>query len=151
MNAILITILAGLIGTAGMSALLWGITRSGIANATMIMAVGSIFAKSYEDSFATGLIIHFIAGIIIAFVYVTLISLFTPASLAGTIALGGMIGFAHGVAFGFTPVIAVAEHHPPEQFRSAGLEVAVTYLLGHVIYGVLVGAVVGLTGIRFFG
>jgi hypothetical protein len=72
-----------------------------------------------------------------------------PSSLAGAIALGGMIGFAHSVAFGFTQVVAVAKHHPLEQFRSAGLEVAVAHMFGHVIYGVLIGAVVGLTGIRF--
>ena len=150
MNALIITVLAGVIGTAGMSTLLWGITRSGIANAAMIRAIGSLFTQTYEHSFRPGLAAHFVVGIIIAFVYVALISLFAPTSLAGAIALGGMIGFAHGVAFGFTLVVAVAEHHPLEQFRNAGLEVAVAHLLGHVVYGVLVGLVVGLTGVRFF-
>ena len=41
MNPILITILAGFIGTAGMSMILWGITQSGVANAAMIRAIGS--------------------------------------------------------------------------------------------------------------
>ena len=150
MNALIITVLAGVIGTAGMSILLWGVTRSGIANAAMIRAIGSLFTQTYEDSFGPGLVAHFVVGIIIAFVYIALISLFAPTSLAGTIALGGMIGFAHGVAFGFTLVVAVAEHHPLEQFRNVGLEVAVAHLLGHVVYGVLVGLVVGLTGVRFF-
>ena len=149
-SAFILTILAGVAGTAGMSIVLWGISHTGIANAAMIRAIGSLFTRSYEDSFGLGLTVHFIVGIIIAFVYVALISLFAPTSLAGAIALGGMIGFAHGVAFGFTLVVAVAEHHPLEQFRSAGLEVAVAHLFGHVIYGVLVGLVVGLTGIRFF-
>ena len=151
MSIFLLTVLAGLVGTAGMSFALWGITHTGIANAGMIRAIGSMFTKSYEDSFGPGLIVHFIAGVIIAFIYVALISLLAPESLAGTIAYGAMIGLAHGVAFGFLLVIAVAEHHPLEQFRSAGLEVAIAHLAGHVIYGILVGAVVGLTGIRFFG
>ena len=150
MNALIITVLAGVIGTAGMSILMWGVTRSGIANAAMIRAIGSLFTQTYEDSFRPGLVAHFVVGIIIAFVYIALISLFAPTSLAGTIALGGMIGFAHGIAFGFTLVVAVAEHHPLEQFRNVGLEVAVAHLLGHVVYGVLVGLVVGLTGVRFF-
>ena len=151
MSIFLLTVLAGLVGTAGMSLALWGITHTGIANAGMIRAIGSMFTKSYEDSFGPGLIVHFIAGVIIAFIYVALISLLAPESLAGTIAYGAMIGLAHGVAFGFLLVVAVAEHHPLEQFRSAGLEVAIAHLAGHVIYGILVGAVVGLTGIRFFG
>ena len=150
MNAIILTALAGVIGTVGMSLALWGITQTGIANAAMIRAIGSMFTHSYEDSFSPGLIIHFIAGVIIAFIYVALISLLSPQSLAGTIAYGVMIGLAHGVAFGFLLVVSVAEHHPLEQFRSAGLEVAIAHLVGHVIYGVLVGAIVGLTRIRFF-
>ena len=151
MNTIIFTALAGVIGTAGMSIALWGISHTGIANASMIRAIGSLFTRSYEDSFGLGLTVHFIVGIIIAFVYIALISLFEPESLAGAIAYGGMIGLAHGVAFGFLLVVAVAEHHPLEQFRKAGLEVAIAHLIGHVVYGVLVGAVVGLTGIRFFG
>ncbi|HVY55875.1 MAG TPA: hypothetical protein VHC46_08980 [Thermodesulfobacteriota bacterium] len=150
MNTFILTALAGVVGTAGMSLVLWGISQAGIANAAMIRAIGSMFTRSYEDSFGPGLIVHFIAGVIIAFVYVALISLLSPQSLAGTIAYGGMIGLAHGVAFGFLLVVAVAEHHPLEQFRRAGLEVAIAHLAGHVIYGVLVGTIVGLTGVRFF-
>lgn len=150
MNAFIITMLAGIVGTAGMSILLWAITRTGIAHAAMIRAIGSIFTKSYTESFGPGLILHFIVGIIIAFIYVALISLFDPTSLAGTIALGGMIGVFHGVAFGFVLVVAVAEHHPLEQFRDAGFEVAIAHFLGHVVYGLLIGLVVGLTGIRLF-
>jgi hypothetical protein len=71
MNPILITILVGLIGTAGMSVILWGITHSGVANSAMIRAIGSLFTKSYDDSSAPGLIIHFIVGIIVAFVCVS--------------------------------------------------------------------------------
>ncbi|HKQ31670.1 MAG TPA: hypothetical protein VJV40_00595 [Thermodesulfobacteriota bacterium] len=150
MNALIGTVLAGLIATAGMSLVLWGISQTGIANAAMIRAIGSMFTRSYEGSFGPGLVVHFIAGIVIAFIYVALISLLAPDTLAGTIAYGGMIGLAHGVAFGFLLVVAVAEHHPLEQFRRAGLEVATAHLIGHVIYGVLVGTVVGLTGIKFF-
>ncbi len=133
-----------------MSIALWGISYAGIAHAPMIRAIGSLFTRSYEDSFGLGLTVHFIVGIILAFIYIALISLLEPATLAGAIAYGGMIGLAHGVAFGFLLVVAVAEHHPLERFRKAGLEVATAHLIGHVIYGVLVGAVVGLTGVRFF-
>ena len=78
MNTLIFTALAGVIGTAGMSVALWGITRTGIANAAMIRAIGSLFTRSYEDSFGLGLTVHFIVGIILAFLYVALISLFEP-------------------------------------------------------------------------
>ena len=62
MNAFIITVLAGVIGTAGMSTLMWGITRTGIANAAMIRAIGSLFTQSYEGSFRLGLAAHFVVG-----------------------------------------------------------------------------------------
>ena len=150
MDAFILTILAGIVGTAGMSLAMWAITNYGIANAAMIRAIGSLFTKSYENSFGPGLTMHFISGILFAFLYVILISIFAPSSVAGAIATGGMIGVFHGVAFAFLLVIMVAEHHPIEQFRNAGFEVAIAHLIGHVIYGILVGLVVGLTGARIY-
>lgn len=151
MSTFFITILAGIVATAGMSIMLWLISHTGFANAKMIRAIGSMITGSYENSFTPGLVVHFIVGIVIAFAYVAIISVLAPTSLAGTIATGAMIGVAHGVAFGFLLVVTVAEHHPLEQFRKAGMEVAVVHFAGHVLYGILIGTVVGLTGIRFFG
>ena len=150
MNPVIATIIAGIVGTAGMSIVLWAITSSGVAHAPMIRAIGSMMTGSNENAYLPGLIVHFIAGILIAFVYALLINLFSPNSLAGYIGAGAMIGVFHGVSFGFILVIAVAEHHPLEEFREAGSQVAIAHFVGHVIYGILVGAVLGLTGARFF-
>jgi len=150
MNPVIATIIAGLVGTAGMSIVLWAITRSGIANADMIRAIGSMFTRSYDKAFGPGLIVHFIVGIFVAFVYALLISLFSPLSIAAAIGAGALIGVFHGIAFGFILIVTVAEHHPLEQFRDAGLQVAVAHFVGHVVYGILVGAVIGITGARFF-
>jgi len=150
MGTVIVTIIAGLLGTAGMTFVMWLIHRAGIANADMVRAIGSMFTSSIEDALTPGVIIHFIAGSIIAFFYVILISLFGPTSVAATIGTGAMIGLFHGVTFSFLLIIAVAEHHPIEEFRDAGFEVAISHLVGHVIYGLIVGTVVGLTGSRFF-
>ena len=150
MAGVIITIFAGLIGTGGMTLVMWLIHKSGMANADMVRAIGSLFSRNLDESLAPGLIIHFIIGSLIAFIYVILISLFHPTSVAATIGTGALIGIFHGVAFSFLLVIAVAEHHPLEEFRDAGLEVALSHLLGHVVYGLLVGAVIGIAGVRFF-
>jgi hypothetical protein len=150
MAGVIITIIAGLIGTGGMTLVMWLIQKSGMANADMVRAIGSLFSRNLDESLSPGLIIHFIIGSLVAFIYVILISLFHPTSAAATIGTGAMIGLFHGVAFSFLLVVAVAEHHPLEHFRNAGLEVAVAHLVGHVIYGLLVGAVIGIAGVRFF-
>ncbi|MEZ4547641.1 MAG: hypothetical protein R3B51_07950 [Thermodesulfobacteriota bacterium] len=112
MSTFLITVLAGLIATSGMSILMWAITRSGVADADMIRAIGTIFTRSEKSTFTVGLVTHYIVGVIIAFAYVALISVIGYSSVAGAIGLGFLISVAHGVAFGFVLVIAVAEHHP---------------------------------------
>ncbi|HWP93895.1 MAG TPA: DUF6789 family protein [Thermodesulfobacteriota bacterium] len=150
MDQVVKTIFAGLLGTGGMSFAMWLITRSGVANADMIRAIGSIFTHSYENSFKPGLIIHLVTGTLIAFIYILLINLLSPTSIAYFILTGAMIGLFHGVAFSFLLVVSVAEHHPLERFREAGSEVAVAHLVGHIIYGLIVGTVVGLLNIKFF-
>jgi hypothetical protein len=144
------TVFAGILGTLGMSALMWIITRSGLANADMIRAIGSIFTRSYENAFVPGLIVHFGVGSIIGFFYILLINLLSPQSLISFISTGAMIGLFHGIAFSFLLVVSVAEHHPLERFREAGLEVAIAHLVGHVVYGLIVGAIAGILQIRLF-
>ena len=140
-------IICGIVGTSAMSFAMWFITKEGLANADMIRAIGSILSDD-ESSFSTGLILHYITGIILAFVYLLIISLFQPQSLWAYTGVGAMIGLFHGVAFAFLLVVVVAEHHPKESFRNAGLEVALAHLGGHVIYGLFVGLVAGVFAVR---
>jgi len=149
MKSILVIILSGILGTSGMSLVMWLITRSGLVNADMIRAVGSIYTRSYKNALLPGIIMHFTAGIIFAFLYVVFLSLFSLGSVGAYIGMGAMTGVFHGLVVSFLIVVLVAEHHPIEQFQKAGAEVAVAHLFGHIIYGLIVGAVIGIAGIRF--
>ena len=149
MKSILVIILSGILGTSGMSLVMWLITRSGLANADMIRAVGSIYSRSCENALLPGIIMHFTAGIIFAFLYVIFLSIFSLGSVGAYIGMGAMTGVFHGLVVSFLIVVLVAEHHPIEQFQKAGSEVAVAHLVGHIIYGLIVGAVIGIGGIRF--
>ena len=150
MPTILIIVLAGLMATAAMSIVMNIITRAGMANADMIRAIGSIVTRQLEGAYFVGVVLHFFVGAVISIFYVGFISLIDPTSLIGSMGAGAMIGLFHGIAFGFILVAAVAEHHPIEQFREAGLEVALAHLAGHVIYGLVIGIVAFEFGIRVF-
>ena len=142
---VLLTILAGILGTAGMTIVMWLIHRSGLANADMMRAIGSLYTRSYENSLLPGFIIHF--GV--AFLYTAFLSIFLLRSVVALTGLGGMLGLLHGLVVSFALVALVAEHHPLEQFQKAGSEVVVAHMVGHIIYGLIVGAVIGITGISF--
>ncbi len=150
METIILIIVAGILGTAGMSITMWAITQTRLANADMIRAVGSIITRSYENAFFPGLLAHFTVGILIAFVYAAFLNLFTLSSPASYAGMGALLGTMHGLAVTFALVIMVAEHHPLEQFRTAGAEVAIAHMVGHIVYGLIVGLVIGFSGPDFF-
>lgn len=143
---LLTTAVAGIVGTAGMSLFMHLITRSGVTNANMMGAIGSLLTKSMESAFLVGGILHFISGIGFAMLYTLLFNFFSISGFLASAGVGLAFGFAHGFVLSFVLVASVAEHHPLPEFRDAGIFVAVAHLIGHVIYGFLVGSVVGLYG-----
>jgi hypothetical protein len=145
-NFIWLGVLSGIIATAGMTFLLNSITKAGIVNADMVRAVGSLFTKSLTNAFQIGLVIHFISGIIFALVYTWVIVSFQFHSFLSTIGSGALIGFIHGAVVSFLLVASVAENHPVKEFQEAGFSVAVAHWGGHILYGLIVGAVIGLVG-----
>lgn len=139
-----ISVVAGLIATTGMELLFRKITKSGLANADMVRAIGSVFTKSMETAYRVGIIIHFISGIIFAFIYTLVISFLNIHGFISCVGSGLLMGFIHGAVVGFVLVVLVSEHHPLAEFRNAGFLVAVAHWGGHLLYGVIIGAVVGI-------
>lgn len=140
---LIVTCAAGLFGAACMAGLMKLLSRKGLVNTDMIVAVGSIFTKSLDSAGLVGGLLHAISGVIFAMVYALVMSLFGVHGLLTTIAVSGGMGAVHGFIMCFIMVASVAEHHPIPQFREAGMGVAVAHLLGHVMYGLGVGLILG--------
>jgi uncharacterized membrane protein YagU involved in acid resistance len=143
------TIAAGMAGMAAMTLVMTVIHRAGWANADMIRALGSCFTRRYENALLPGLVIHVVSGVAFAFPYALVLSGVGLTNSLATAGLGALIGFVHGFAMSFILVAVVAEKHPLEQFRNAGFEVAAAHIVGHITYGVGVGAVVGMLGVSY--
>lgn len=137
-------VIAGIVGTAGMTIMLNIITKSKWANADMVRAIGSIFTKDLNSAFTVGLIAHTIVGIIIGIFYAFAIISFNLNSLIDVTAAGVIISVFHGAVVSLLLVVSVAEHHPVEQFRQAGFSVAAAHLAAHIVYGFLVGLTISL-------
>ena len=149
MRYVIIPIIAGIIGTSGITIFLWAIDRTGWANADMVRAVGSLFTKTYENALQVGLVVQFTAGIIISSVYLHFLSILNPPGYLSLVFLGGVMGFVHGFVFSFVMVI-MAEHHPVEEFQHTDFQIALAHVVGHVVYGGLIGitfAVLRLMGV----
>ncbi len=149
LRLILMPIVAGFIATAGITAVLVAINKSGWTNADMVRAVGSFFTKSYENALQVGLIMHFLAGMVIAAVYLHILSILNPLSMLALIIIGGVIGFGHGfiVSYG---IVKFAYLHPLEEFKKADYQVAIAHIIGHTVYGMLMGLIFGLLRLMGF-
>lgn len=143
------TALAGVIGTLGMSFVMSLIHRTGYTNADMIRALGSLATRKEEGSLLPGLIIHLTSGILFAFPYAIVLTLIGPPSSGATALLGAVVGLFHGIIVSFILLAVVSGMHPVERFRTAGLDVAVAHIVGHVAYGLLVGFAIGLLGVDY--
>ncbi len=149
MDAYLLTLATGIVATALMTVVLYGIHWRGFANADMLRALGSLFTRSEANSLAPGIVLHFLMGIVFAFLYVGFWSALPLAALWSYLAVGLIFGLGHGLVVSFALVILVAEHHPLQRFQNAGMGVAIAHLLGHVIYGLTVGLLAGVWRLHF--
>ncbi len=143
------TIFAGAVGTCAMTFLMTIIHRSRWANADMIRALGSLASKQYKRALIPGVIIHFAAGILFAFPYAILLTLVAEPQMLPLAGMGLVLGLFHGIVVAFGLVALVSENHPVEMFRKAGPEVAIAHIVGHMGYGCVVGAMIGLMGINY--
>lgn len=146
---IVMPIVAGFLATGGMTAFLWSVDRYGHVNADMVRAVGSLFTRSYHNALRVGLVVHFVNGIIIAALYLHILSLLSLTNFAFEVFVGGIMGFVQGFVVGYG-IIRFAHRHPVEQFQQADYAVAAVHVFGHVVYGLLIGAVYGMMRIGGF-
>ncbi|MEE8435866.1 MAG: DUF6789 family protein [bacterium] len=137
------TVLAGLIATAAMSGALYAIHWRGLAEADMVRAIGSLVTRKEENAMLPGLILHFLSGIVFAFLYVIVWSSLPIEGFVHYVVLDVLTGFAHGLVVSFVLVVLVAEHHPVPRFQEVGVGVAVAHLAAHVVFGLMVGLVAG--------
>ena len=135
----MIPLLGGLAGTAAMTLLLEIPKWFRIGNIDIIRAAGSLITRKQENSFLPGLIIHFSAGIIFAYVYIFLLSFsHIPINPLSGLFLGGI----HGALIMLLVSIMILEHHPIAIYHERGPMTGFAQLLAHMVYGLVVGTVV---------
>jgi hypothetical protein len=148
-EVLLEVILAGAVGTAAMTLLMSFVTKAGLANADMVRAIGSVFTGSLERALLVGATLYTTGGFVFAMLYTIALSLLPVEGFWPIFGFSTLFGFVHGFLVSFFLVVLVAEHHPIERFREAGFGVALAHLLGHVVYGMGVGVVLGTLGLGF--
>ena len=142
---LLISILSGGLAALVMSASMRGISRLGGGDEVdMVLALGSFFTGQKENSARFGFLIHLGSGLLFGLIYGLIFSSIGILVLPQIFFIGVGLGFLHGLAMAYALMISMAEKHPLAEFRSVSLIIGVIHLVGHIIFGAVVGLLAGL-------
>jgi hypothetical protein len=150
MKYILVTLLAGIAATTVRILFLELISKIRQAHVDMIKAIGTLYHGSYYHALLRGVSAHYAFGIVSAFIYLLLLGVFQPLTIYSSALYGALIGFFHGCVVGFTLTVIVDEDHPLPQFRKYGYEVVIYYWVAQIMYGIVLGAIIGTIHPKFF-
>jgi len=146
-SRLLTALVAGILGTAVMEFVMWLTSRTGPARGSMIVALGSLITGSRARAFQVGALVHFLAGVGFAVLYVWGMHACGFIHFPATLAIGVGFGIVHGMMVSLLLVWVVADHHPLEEFKEADLAIGLNHFVGHIAYGATVGLVVGLSSL----
>ncbi len=138
MQDIFVPLLAGLVATSVMTLLLMMPHWFGLPRVDLIRAVGSFVTKNRETAFWPGMALNFFVGIVFGYVYYWAFR-FTGIPL--TPLFGAVAGAVHGAMAMLFAVVGILEHHPDKRYQQRGPMTAFAQLLGHIVYGIIVGVI----------
>ena len=136
--------LCGLVGAFAMTAFMAAVSSAFSKRVDMVRALGSYFTGRVEGSLWLGRLIHAVSGLIFGALYLWIMSLMGALSFPYPIFLGIGFGFFHGLLMAYVLMIFASERHPIEDDRNATLEEGLLHLVGHVIFGAIVGLLASL-------
>lgn len=145
MKYILIPLQACIVATIVRVLLLEIISKLRQVHVDMIKAIGTLY-----HALLRGFTEYYVFGIVSAFIYLLFLGVFQPHTIYGSALYGGLIGFFHGCVVSFTLTVIVDEDHPLPQFRKYGYEVVVCYWVAQILYGIVIGAIIGTIHPSFF-
>lgn len=139
MSSLLVTFLAGVLGTATMTIFLLAPRWLNIGHLDVVRAVGALITKREDGAFKVGLAVHLLSGIVFAYIYYGFLTL---SRLPVDLWTGIVVGAAHGAIVMLFVCISIMEHHPIQKYHRRGPMTGVMQFAAHVIYGAVVGSVI---------
>ena len=136
----------GLCGAFAMTAFMKAVSGKFSQRVDMVRALGSFFTGRLDNAEMLGRLIHAFAGLGSGLVYVLTMELMGALTFPYPVFLGIAFGFFHGLLVSYALMFVAAERHPVEQYRKATLEEGMLHLVGHLIFGLVVGLVASLAG-----
>lgn len=127
-------IIAGLIGTVGMTILMFIAPMMGLPKMDIISMLGTMFTTNKSAATIIGVVIHFMMGAVFGIIYALLWSFGIGTS---TWLWGLIFGAVHGLMVAFMMPL-VAKMHPREPEMAGGAMQVFGLVMGHMVFGLIV-------------
>ena len=132
-----------------MTAFMTAVSSAFSKRVDMVRALGSYFTGRLEGAVGLGRLIHAVSGLIFGVIYLMILSRMGALAFPYPIFLGIAFGFIHGLLMAYFLMIFASERHPIEDYRKATLEEGLLHLVGHIIFGAVVGLAATLLTFSF--
>ncbi len=142
---VLYSTLAGVIGALGMVFILSLFGRVGWTRANLVVALGHLFVRSGKNAVLAGTFVHCVAGIVFAMIYTTIFLIFGLSHPAAIIFVGLGLGWFHGIVMSLIFVVTTVLSNPEGDLQKVQFAGGPAYLVAHLVYGLLVGAVIAVS------
>lgn len=140
---------SGSVGAFAMTEFMLKVSSAYSKRVDMVRALGSFFARSSDNAQELGKRIHAVSGLFFGMLYFLAMYLIEGLNFPYAIFLGIGFGFFHGLVMSYVLMFYASEKHPIQEYRDATLEEGLMHLVGHVIFGLVVGLMGALFSIAF--
>ncbi|MGB0408487.1 MAG: hypothetical protein ACPG3X_02100 [Opitutales bacterium] len=144
LGALILGAICGLVGAYAMTGFMGRVSAAYSERVDMIVALGSYFKGSLDGAEKLGRTIHTISGVVFGMVYFAIMQGMGALVFPHAFFLGIGFGFFHGLIVSYALMFYASERHPIEIYRKATLEQGLLHLVGHLIFGGVVGLIGGL-------
>lgn len=136
---IVAAIVAGLSGTAVMTAMMYVAPSMGMPKMDILNMLGTMFVEPDGNAMGLGAVAHFMMGAIFGIIYALL---WTAVGIGAAGWLWGLIfGVVHGLVAMVAMPIMMGNLHPRPPEMAQGPMMIAGLIIGHAIFGIVVGLV----------
>ena len=140
---------SGSVGAFAMTEFMLKVSSAYSKRVDMVQALGSFFTRKSEGAIEMGKRIHTVSGICFGMLYFLSMYLMGALAFPFAIFLGIGFGFFHGLIMSYVMMFYASEKHPIKKYRDATLEEGLLHLVGHIIFGFVVGTMGALFSLAF--
>jgi hypothetical protein len=141
MNIWIETVTLGILASVSMAAFLLLIETSGLVRSKDFWVFGKLFSRPIRTARLLDLSCHIVAGILFAFLYVFIWSVFEITNVLVYPLIGLLTGILHGFAVSISQIVLLTD-------SKNGVKIAFVHGLSHAVFGLVLGIGVSIVDPR---